>query len=283
MARALLGKPAAEALKERVAEQVQRERARSGRVPGLAVVLVGDDPASAVYVARKQKAALAVGFESTEYRLPASTTTDEMLHLIDQLNQSPNVHGILVQLPLPKPIDAAVVIERIDPRKDVDGLTRVNQGALMQHQPGLRPCTAIGIMDLLAHYHIGLTGRRAAVVGRSALVGLPVALLLMRANATVTLVHSQTAAPASVCREADLLVVAAGHPGLVTREWIAPGAVVVDVGINRTPDGLVGDVDALDAQSLASWATPVPGGVGPMTIAELMHNTWHAFCLQGGH
>lgn len=278
--RLLTGKQPADAITQEVAALIAHERSRDKGVPGLAVVLVGEDPASKIYVARKHKAALAAGMQSFEYRLDVESRTEDVMAVVAQLNADPRVHGILVQFPLPDQVDAERIIESIVPFKDVDGLTRASQGALMQNRIGLRPCTAVGIMDLLRHYGIAVTGQRAVVVGRSALVGLPVALLLMRENATVTIVHATTREPDRVAREADILVVAAGRANLVTRTWIKPGAVVVDVGINRTGDGLVGDVDVRDALGTASALTPVPGGVGPMTIAELMRNTWIAYRSQ---
>lgn len=276
----LAGKPAADAIREDVKAQIDQERTRSGQVPGLAVVLVGEDPASQVYVGRKHKAALAAGMQSFEYRLAADRSTEELLNLVDRLNSDAAVHGILVQMPLPSHIDAARVIERIHPLKDVDGLTRTSQGALMQNRPGLRPCTAVGILDLLTYYDVPVSGKRAVVIGRSALVGLPVSLMLMQQNATVTMVHSKTEHPEAVSSQAELLVVAAGRPGLVTRDWIKPEATVIDVGTNRTESGLVGDVQADQVIGRASGLSPVPGGVGPMTIAELMKNTWLAFQSQ---
>ncbi len=279
MAQRLAGKPPAQAVRERVKRDVALEREKSGRVPGLAVVQVGDDPASSIYVKRKHEAALALGIQSFEHRPSAAISTEALLELVDRLNDDAAVHGILVQMPLPPHLDARSLVERINPAKDVDGLTRVSQGALMRNQPGLRPCTAIGIMDLLSFYEVPISGRRAVVVGRSALVGLPVAVMLMQQNATVTIVHSRTVEPAPIAAQADLLVVAAGQPALVTADWIKKGAVVVDVGINRREGGLAGDVDAA-AEARARAFTPVPGGVGPMTIAELMRNTWLAFSHQ---
>lgn len=220
--------------------------------------------------------------QSFQYRLPIDCSIESLLQLVNQLNQDLAVHGILVQFPLPSHMDALRVIESISPLKDVDGLTRASQGALLQNQPGLRPCTAAGIMDLLAFYNVPISGRRAVVIGRSALVGLPVAIMLMQHNATVSIIHSRTSEPARLAQEADLLVVAAGKPHLVTQEWIKAGAVVVDVGINRRDGKVVGDVDAESAQERAAALTPVPGGVGPMTIGELMRNTWLAFSQQVG-
>ncbi|MCL5116987.1 MAG: bifunctional 5,10-methylenetetrahydrofolate dehydrogenase/5,10-methenyltetrahydrofolate cyclohydrolase [Firmicutes bacterium] len=261
------GKQVAGQIRERLKDAIQR----SGLVPGLAVVLVGDDPASEIYVRNKGRAARAVGMLSVERRLP-----------VEDLNRDDSIHGILVQLPLPPGIDRDAVIERISPYKDVDGLTRASQGALMQNQDGLRPCTPAGILDLLEAYQIPVSGRRAVVVGRSALVGLPVALLLMHKNATVSIIHSRTTEPEGLAREADILVVAAGRPRLVTRKWVKEDAVVVDVGIHRTSDGLIGDVDAASLDGYVRALSPVPGGVGPMTIAELLNNTWKAAQRQVG-
>lgn len=276
----LKGKPAADRLKEQVKSGVGETRQKWGSVPGLAVVLVGRDPASEIYVGKKHQAALAVGMNSFEHRLDADSGTGAVLDVVSQLNRDPDVHGILVQLPLPDGVDSDAVIQHINPAKDVDGLGRSSQGALVQNRPGLRPCTAVGIIDLLDYYGVSLEEKKAVVVGRSSLVGLPTAMLLMHRNATVSVIHSKTRSPASLARTADILVVAAGRPGLVTREWIKPNAVVVDVGIHRTDQGIVGDVLAEEAWGHAGALTPVPGGVGPMTIAELLHNTWMAFQVQ---
>lgn len=278
MSTVLDGKRVAQDLRKKLGAAI----AAAGVQPGLAVILVGDDPASEIYVRNKGKAARAVGMHSEEHRLPATSTTDEVMGLVDSLNRDPRIHGILVQLPLPDGVDRDRVIECIDPAKDVDGLTRASQGALMQNQPGLRPCTPAGVLDLLRAYDVSLAGRRAVVVGRSALVGLPAALLLMQANATVSIIHSRTVEPARITRDADVLVVAAGQPRLVTREWVKPEAVVVDVGIHRTEAGLVGDVDFAQLEGYVAALTPVPGGVGPMTIAELLQNTWLAYQRQVG-
>lgn len=273
----LEGKVVADAIRQRVGEAVRVRHSRSGAVPGLAVVLVGEDSASEIYVRQKHKAAVSAGMQSFLERLPADASTDDVLRTVKALNDRGDVHGILVQLPLPPHIDRDRVLETIDPAKDVDGLTRVNQGALMQNQLGLRPCTPLGIMDLLAFYHVPIAGQRAVVIGRSRLVGLPVALMLMQHDATVTVIHSKTPGAQTIAATADILVAAAGQPELVTRPWVKPGAVVVDVGIHRTDHGLIGDVAAGELEDQAAFLTPVPGGVGPMTIAELMQNTWHAF------
>ncbi len=276
----LQGKPVAATILETVSKRVAEAQAKSGRVPGLAVVLVGDDPASQIYVRQKHKAAQSVGIQSFERYLPKESSTDAVLAVLDELNRDSAVHGILVQLPLPEHIDRFRVLLGIAPAKDVDGLTQANQGALVQNRPGLRPCTPLGIMDLLDYYQVPVAGRRAVVIGRSALVGMPVALLLLQQDATLTVVHSKTPDPAAVACQADILVVAAGQPALVTRDWIKPGAAVIDVGIHRTASSLVGDVDVGQAEGWAGALTPVPGGVGPMTIAELMRNTLEAFRQQ---
>ncbi len=261
---------------------------RAGRLPqppGLALVLVGDDPASAGYVRSKHKKAAEAGIESQIHALPAGTTQAELLALLERLNGDPAVHGVLVQLPLPEPLDEAAAVQAVDPRKDVDGLHPLNAAALWAGHPVLPPCTPAGILQLLAYYGIPVAGQRAAVVGRSELVGRPAAALLLAADATVTTAHRQTCALAAVTREADLLIVAAGHAGLITPDMVKPGAAVIDVGINRvTVDGktrTVGDVDPAAAE-VAGALTPVPGGVGPLTIAQLMLNTVHAAELQQG-
>lgn len=255
-----------------------RARIKNGqRRPGLAVVLVGADPASMVYVRNKRRACERVGFVTRDYDLPASVSGAELSALIDQLNADPAVHGILVQLPLPAHIDATDLIQRICPEKDVDGFHAENVGRLALRQPGLRPCTPKGIMTLLAHTDKPVRGRHAVVVGVSNHVGRPLVLEYLLAGATVTACHRFTQDLAEQVSRADLLTVAVGKPGLIRGEWIKPGAVVIDVGINRTADGaLVGDVDFAEAAQRASWITPVPGGVGPMTVAMLVQNTLEA-------
>jgi methylenetetrahydrofolate dehydrogenase (NADP+)/methenyltetrahydrofolate cyclohydrolase len=245
--------------------------------PGLAVVLVGDDPASAVYVRNKDRAAASVGIAAQTIRLPAETPQADLLARVAALNADAAVDGILVQLPLPKHIDARAVIAAIDPAKDVDGLHPVNAGRLADGDPALVPCTPLGVMKLLADAGIALRGTRALVLGRSNLVGRPVAALLLNADATVTVAHSRTRDLPEECRRADILVAAVGRPEMVRGDWLRPGAVVIDVGINRLPDGtLVGDVAFEEARQVASAITPVPGGVGPMTIACLLENTVQA-------
>jgi methylenetetrahydrofolate dehydrogenase (NADP+)/methenyltetrahydrofolate cyclohydrolase len=267
------GKAVAARLRAEVARTASELRA-SGVAPALAVVLVGDDPASAVYVRNKTRAAREANVDVRDHKLPASTTQAELAALIDSLNRDPAIDGILVQLPLPAPLDAEAVIEALDPAKDVDGLHPTNLGYLAQGRPRFVPCTPSGCMRLLREVETQLAGARAVVIGRSLLVGKPIALLLASANATVTMCHSRTRELADEVRRADIVVVAAGRPGLVRGEWIMPGAVVLDVGMNRLADGkLVGDVDFAAAAERARAITPVPGGVGPMTIACLLENT----------
>jgi methylenetetrahydrofolate dehydrogenase (NADP+)/methenyltetrahydrofolate cyclohydrolase len=256
-------------VRDRVARLVDR-----GVVPGLATLLVGDDPASRVYVSGKERACREVGIRSFGHQLPADVPQAELIALVHRLCAAPEVHGILVQLPLPQPLEAQEVIEALGPDKDVDGLHAVNQGRLLAGQPGLRPCTPLGVLRLLDETGIALAGTRAVVVGRSALVGKPVALLLLERHATVSICHSRTRDLASEVERADVVVAAAGHAGLVRGEWIRPGAVVIDVGITRGPAGtLHGDVEFEAARERAGYITPVPGGVGPMTVAMLLANT----------
>jgi methylenetetrahydrofolate dehydrogenase (NADP+)/methenyltetrahydrofolate cyclohydrolase len=275
------GKEYAAGLLKRVKADVESLKAETGAVPGLAVVLVGDDPASAVYVASKHRQTIAAGMRSFEYRLSAKTMQDELLDLVNRLNVDQEVHGILVQLPLPDHLDPNAVIQAINPDKDVDGFHVSNAGRLATGNPTLVPCTPLGCMMLIKDtLGENLSGLHAVVVGKSNIVGKPMAQMLMNAHCTVTVVHSQTRNAAELCRSADILVVAAGTPGLVRGEWIKPGAVVVDVGINRIQDEgksrIVGDV-AYGEAGHARAITPVPGGVGPMTIACLLSNTLTAF------
>jgi methylenetetrahydrofolate dehydrogenase (NADP+)/methenyltetrahydrofolate cyclohydrolase len=283
-ARLIDGKAYAERLRSEVAAQVARMKAEHGVTPGLAVVLVGDDPASAVYVRSKGEQTLAAGMHSETHRLPADTAQPDLEALVARLNADPKVHGILVQLPLPAPLDSARVIAVIDPDKDVDGLSVVNAGRLASNLPALTPCTPLGCMILLRDVMGDLSGKRAVVIGRSNLMGKPMAQLLLQADCTVTIAHSRTKDLAAVCREADILVAAVGRPEMVKADWIKPGAVVIDVGINRVPSKdpekaaagktrLVGDVAFTEASAVAGAVTPVPGGVGPMTIACLLQNT----------
>ena len=273
MGQTIDGKAVAAAVREEVRERVARLAAR-GIVPGLAAILVGDDPASRVYVGNKEKACADAGIRSFRHRLPASTPEGELLALVARLGRDPEVHGILVQLPLPPPLRAPAVIEALAPEKDVDGLHPVNQGRLLAGLPGLRPCTPLGILRLIDTTGGVLGGAHAVVVGRSVLVGKPVALLLLERHATVTLCHSRTADLPREVGRAQVLIAATGQPGLIRGEWIRPGAVVIDVGINRGPDGkLCGDVEFEPARERAGFITPVPGGVGPMTVAMLLANT----------
>ncbi|MDB5703506.1 MAG: bifunctional methylenetetrahydrofolate dehydrogenase/methenyltetrahydrofolate cyclohydrolase [Sphingomonas bacterium] len=267
------GKAFAAALRGRIAEQVFAFVEAAGRPPGLAVVLVGDDPASAVYVRAKNKAVREAGMEGFEYRLPADVPQADLLALVDRLNADINVDGILVQLPLPDHIDERIVTTRIDPDKDVDGFHPVNAGRLATGLYGFVPCTPLGCLMLLKDRLGDLAGLDAVVIGRSNIVGKPMAQLLIRESCTVTVAHSKTKDLSSVVRRADIVVAAVGRPAMIRGEWIKPGATVIDVGINRTEDGLVGDVDFAGAASVAAAITPVPGGVGPMTIAVLLRNT----------
>lgn len=268
------GKLVAADLLGKVATRVQARRAAGKRAPGLAVILVGSDPASSVYVGSKRKRCEETGVLSYSHDLPAETTETDLLALIDRLNDDPAVDGILVQLPLPAHINADTVIERIDPAKDVDGFHPYNFGRLAQRRPLLRPCTPRGIMTLLESTGQELVGLDAVVVGASNIVGRPMALELLMARCTVTICHSKTRDLAAKVAAADLVVVGVGIPGFVKGEWIKPGAIVIDVGINRLDDGrLVGDVEFASAAERAGWITPVPGGVGPMTVATLLENT----------
>ncbi len=269
-ARIIDGTAVAASLRARLADRVATLPFR----PGLAVVVVGDEPASAVYVRGKDRAANAAGIAARTIRLPADTSEEALLTRLARLNADPAVDGILVQLPLPAHIGTQAVIEAIDPDKDVDGFHPLNAGRLASGNPSLVPCTPLGVMKLLAEAAVPLAGARAVVLGRSAIVGRPLAALLLGANATVTIAHSRTRDLAAECRRAEVLVAAVGKPELVRGDWIAPGAVVIDVGINRLPDGrLVGDVAFAEASAVAGAITPVPGGVGPMTIACLLENT----------
>jgi methylenetetrahydrofolate dehydrogenase (NADP+)/methenyltetrahydrofolate cyclohydrolase len=275
-ARRIDGKAIAAGVRERVKDEVAAFEAEAGRAPTLATVLVGEDPASEIYVRDKHRACEEAGMGSVHHGLAATIGEDELLELVGQLGRDPEVDGILVQLPLPDQIDADAVVGAIDPAKDVDGLTPVNAGLLAHGTPGLVPCTPTGVMELLRHEGVELEGAEAVVVGRSKLVGVPVARLLLAANATVTVCHSRTRDLEQACRRADVLVVAAGVPRLLGAAAIKPGAVVIDVGMNRLEDGLCGDVDTEAAAEVAAAITPVPGGVGPMTIAMLLVNTLQA-------
>lgn len=271
-ARILDGKKLAAEIKADVKERTALLKQR-GVTPGLAVVLVGEDPASKVYVGQKEKGCLEAGFASFLHRLPESTSQGELLALIERLNSDRTVHGILVQLPLPGQIDPDTVLAAIRPEKDVDGFHPVNMGRLVAGLPASEPCTPKGIMRLLKSTGLTLSGKEAVVIGRSNIVGKPVALMLLAESATVTICHSRTEDLAAHARRADILVAAVGKPRFVTGDMVKEGAIVVDVGINRLEEGLVGDVDYEPAAERASWITPVPGGVGPMTIAMLLENT----------
>jgi methylenetetrahydrofolate dehydrogenase (NADP+) / methenyltetrahydrofolate cyclohydrolase len=277
------GAAIAGALRARVAAAVAKLREEHGVTPGLAAILVGDDPASHVYVRSKARACTAAGIASFEHRLPADSTTAVVLDLVARLNADDRVDGILVQLPLPPGVEARSIIAALDPAKDVDGFHPLNVGRLWSGEPGLVPCTPQGVLLLLDSIRPTLAGLDAVVLGRSQIVGRPVAALLLAADCTVTVVHSRSRDPTAICRRADILVAAIGRPGMVTAEWIRPGATVIDVGINRiaTAEGgtrLVGDVDFAAARGVAGAITPVPGGVGPMTIACLLRNTVLAAC-----
>jgi methylenetetrahydrofolate dehydrogenase (NADP+) / methenyltetrahydrofolate cyclohydrolase len=267
------GKAVSARVRAEVAREVAELSAQIGRAPGLATILVGEDPASAVYVANKRKACTEVGIADHHRKLVADARQDQVATLIDECNANPEINGILLQLPLPKGLDAAALTNRIAPEKDVDGLTAISAGRLWQGSPGLRPCTPLGVIELLDSGGVRLEGAEAVVLGRSDLVGKPVAALLLQRHATVTVCHSRTRDLAAVCARADVLIAAVGVPGLVGEEYVKPGAAVIDVGINRTADGLRGDVDFDRVAARAGLITPVPGGVGPMTIAMLLRNT----------
>ena len=288
-ARLIDGRAAAAALRARVAEATVDFKARAGRAPGLAVVLVGEDPASSVYVRAKGKATIEAGMESIEHRLAADTNEADLLALVERLNADPRVDGILVQLPLPAHIDERKVITRVDPDKDVDGFHPVNAGRLAIGLDGFVPCTPLGCLKLLKAELGDLSGKTAVVIGRSNIVGKPMALLLLGESCTVTIAHSRTRDLPDVVRGADIVVAAVGRPEMVNGDWLKPGAAVIDVGINRLPpaeDGgkgrLVGDVDFASASAVAGAITPVPGGVGPMTIACLIRNTFVSACRRAG-
>jgi methylenetetrahydrofolate dehydrogenase (NADP+)/methenyltetrahydrofolate cyclohydrolase len=274
------GKAIAQEVRSEVRDEVAAWVAEGRATPGLATVLVGEDPASAVYVGGKQRASAEVGIRGFDHRLDRDTPHDEVERLLRELNADPAVSGILLQLPTPPQVDGPALTEIIDPLKDVDGLTPISAGLLAKGRPGLRPCTPSGVMELLRRHDVALEGAEAVVVGRSELVGKPVGALLLAENATVTTCHSRTRDLAEVCRRADVLIAAVGRPGLVEGDWVKEGAVVIDVGINRTDDGLTGDVEFESARRRARLITPVPGGVGPMTIAMLLRNTLHAARLQ---
>ena len=278
IAQILDGKALAQKIQLRLKERIQTLQAKIGRPPGLAVLMVGDNPASAVYVRNKERACTKVGIASFSRHFPADTSEKELEQAIEELNQERRVDGILVQLPLPDHLDSVSLLHKIHPDKDVDGLHPLNLGRLVRSEPGLRSCTPAGVMHLLSEYKIELQGKQAVVVGRSILVGKPLALMLLAENATVTIAHSRTQDLARITRSADLLVTAVGRPEIIVAQMVKPGAVVVDVGINRLVDAegksrLVGDVDFNSVAEVAQYITPVPGGIGPMTVAMLLHNT----------
>ncbi len=274
------GKKVAKEIRDAIGREVEQLKAKSGKVPGLATVLVGEDPASAVYVSSKNKICKELGFISLEHILPQDTREKDLLALIEELNSNEAISGILVQLPLPKHIDSIKILEAIDPAKDVDGFHPVSMGRLMMGTAVLAPCTPSGIIEMLDRYDVEIEGKHAVVLGRSNIVGKPVAMLLLHRNATVTLCHSRTRDLPEVTRTADILITAVGKPKMVTGEMVKQGAVVIDVGINRVDGKLVGDVAFDEVEPKASLITPVPGGVGPMTIAMLMQNTLKAFKAQ---
>ncbi|TXH70715.1 MAG: bifunctional methylenetetrahydrofolate dehydrogenase/methenyltetrahydrofolate cyclohydrolase FolD [Thiothrix sp.] len=277
VAKIIDGKQVAAQVRQEVKDRVAERLAQGKRAPGLAVILIGNDPASHVYVNNKRRACDEVGILSRSYDLPAETTQFELLKIVDRLNNDHTVDGILIQLPLPEHIDTSLVIERIDPGKDVDGFHPTNVGRLTLRIPGLRPCTPYGVMRLLESEGITCLGKHAVVVGASNIVGRPMALELLLVGATVTVCHRFTPNTPELIAQADIVVVAVGKPGFVKAEWLKPGAVVIDVGINRLESGrLSGDVDYEAAKDKVAWITPVPGGVGPMTVAMLMRNTLNA-------
>ena len=271
------GKKVSGEIRNRLADEIQKLKKKTGKTPGLATVLVGDDPASAVYVRNKNKVCGELGFQSFEQKLSADTSEEKLLQLVGELNSNKDVHGILVQLPLPDQIDSEKILQAIDPKKDVDGFHPVNVGKLVVGNALLTPCTPTGIIALLDRYDIEISGKHAVIIGRSNIVGKPVSMLLLHRNATITICHSRTQNLEEVTRSADILVAAVGRANFVTDEMVSEGTVVIDVGINRVDGKLTGDVDFEPVSKKASHITPVPGGVGPMTIALLMENTLKAF------
>ena len=282
MAKLIDGKAISAAVRAEVAAEVVKLK-EQGITPGLAVILVGDDPASRIYVNNKKKACAEVGFYSEEITLPADTTEEQLLAVVDELNNRADIHGILCQLPLPKPLSDQAVIEAISPQKDVDAFHAENVGHIMIGDYTFLPCTPAGVMELLARSGVEVEGKQCVVVGRSNIVGKPMAMLLLQKNGTVTICHSRTKNLADVCRTADILVAAVGKPKFITADMVKEGAAVIDVGMDRDENGkLCGDVDFDNVQSVAGYITPVPGGVGPMTIAMLMKNTLTAAKMQNG-
>jgi len=281
VAKKIDGRICAQKVRARVAKQIKKRQQQGLVLPGLEVILVGDNPASATYVRHKQKACEAVGIHSTCHRLPNTATQNEIEHLIEQCNANPHAHGILLQLPLPPSIELSVLLEHIHPDKDVDGFHPYNLGRLVQRCPRFRPCTPKGVMTLLNEIGENIVGRHAVIVGASNIVGRPMALELLLAKCTVTICHRFTHHLAQSIQNADILVVAMGKPDIIKSDWIKPGAIVIDVGFNRLENGhITGDLEFETAQKRASWITPVPGGVGPMTVASLLENTLQATELQ---
>jgi methylenetetrahydrofolate dehydrogenase (NADP+) / methenyltetrahydrofolate cyclohydrolase len=278
MAGLLDGKALSERIYAELTHQIQTLETTAGRSPGLAVLMVGDNPASAAYVRNKERACDKVGIASFGQHFSTQTSQDTLVRVIDELNQDDRVDGILIQLPLPDHLDSVALLNQIAPHKDADGLHPVNLGRLVRGEPGLRSCTPAGVMRLMAEYDLQIAGKKVVVLGRSILVGKPLALMLLAENATVTIAHSRTPDLKAVTQDADIVVAAVGRPGLLTADMVKPGSVVIDVGINRVagPDGkgrLVGDVEFETVAQTAAWITPVPGGIGPMTVAMLLHNT----------
>ncbi|MEL6494536.1 MAG: bifunctional methylenetetrahydrofolate dehydrogenase/methenyltetrahydrofolate cyclohydrolase FolD [Cyanobacteria bacterium J06623_7] len=276
------GKALAQKIHSELAQKIAQLEPKMSRPPGLAVIMVGDNPASAVYVRNKEKACQRIGIASMGQHFPQDTSQSQLEAVIESLNQDDRVDGILVQLPLPAHLDSIALLHRIDPDKDADGLHPINLGKLVRGEVGLRSCTPAGVMRLLQEYDLNLEGKKAVVIGRSILVGKPISLMLLEKNATVTMAHSRTQDLAAVCREADIIVAAVGKPEIITASMVKPGAIVIDVGINRLnlPDGkskLVGDVDFASVAAVASHITPVPGGIGPMTVAMLLSNTFDSY------
>jgi methylenetetrahydrofolate dehydrogenase (NADP+)/methenyltetrahydrofolate cyclohydrolase len=280
-ARVLEGAPLAETLRNEASAESARFREEAGRPPGLRVILVGEDPGSTVYVRSKERAAVAAGLRAETVRLPAGISEPELLLHVEEANRDTEIDGLLVQMPLPPGIDFRKILDAVDPAKDVDGFHPINVGLLQQGRPRLVPCTPAGILELLRRDGQKIDGRRAVIVGRSEIVGKPMAALLLAANATVTIAHSKTEDLPGVCRSAEILVVAVGRPRFITRDFIRPGAVVIDVGINRLETGLCGDVDFESVREVASAITPVPKGVGPLTVAMLLKNTVKAAFERG--
>lgn len=281
MAKIIDGKVISASVKKRVQDEVT-DLKQKGVTVGLAVIIVGEDPASKVYVSNKKKACEALGIISEEYALPESTTNEELLALINELNRKPSINGILCQLPLPKHLDEKLIINSIDPNKDVDAFHPFNVGKIMIGDFHFLPCTPAGVMEMLEYEGIDVTGKNCVVIGRSNIVGKPMNMLLLHKNGTVTVCHSKTKNLAEICKKADILVAAVGRPNFVTADMVKPDAVVIDVGINRVDGKLCGDVDFENVSKIASAITPVPGGVGPMTIAMLMQNTLTAAKIQNG-